>query len=395
MKLLVSTIAPYEWVKLDKQDKPVEKGQFSETAFLNTITKEITSVIGVAPANTTTFHSLDIPTKNRANMLAAVPFALEENLSEDIESFQFTIMDWVPGGAVQVAVIARKTVTDWVDTFSQMGVNLDAIVPEHALLPIHPSCEATIIKQDEDQYVVKTSAYHSFICDDDAFEYWWSDENNQTLALSVNDASFAAQLKEEGGENVNHWNVGRDFRAWLEHMPEQLKSAPSLLHGEFEPEHLKPSTSWLNIAAGFAACSLLLLGVSNWVEASRLQKRYDANQQEIRVLFDEAFPDQEYLDQPRRQIASLLSISEDNPASELFQYLLNNAASVVPSNNAKFEEINYRDDQLQIGVSAPNFAALENMTAQINAIENMQAALISSGTRGQRVTGQIKMARAQ
>ena len=122
-----------------------------------------------------------------------------------------------------------------------------------------------------------------------------------------------------------------------------------------------------------------------------MQQEYDDNQSAIRALFDEHFPQQEYLDQPRRQVASLLSISEDNPGSELFQYLLEFSSEVVPENNAEFEEINYRDGQLQIGISAPNFAALEQMTTQINVQEDLQAALISSGTKGQRVTGQIKM----
>jgi type II secretion system protein L len=166
---------------------------------------------------------------------------------------------------------------------------------------------------------------------------------------------------------------------------------PSLLHGEFEPEHLKPGSSWLNIAATLAICALLLMGGSQWVEARKLQQRYDANQQSIRALFDESFPEEEYLGLPRRQIASLLSISEDDPVNEMFQYLLEVASFATDASRAELEEVNYRDQQLQIGATAPNFAALEQLTAKINDLEGLQAVLVSSGARDQHVTGQIKI----
>jgi general secretion pathway protein L len=392
MKLLVSTVAPYPWIKLNKQNKPVDKGQFIEAAFISTIPSDVQSVIGVAPADTTTFHQVEVPTRKRSNMLAAVPFAMEDSLSEDIDQLHFTVMDWAPGSPAQVAVLSRQTLEGWLETFTSAGVKLDAIIPEQYLLPVHPDSNATLIRQPDEHYVIKTGLYQGFECDQDAFEYWWSDENNRLLDLAVNDQELAAKLIANGGEHVSHWGVGEDFRGWIEQAPTQLNSAPSLLHGDFEPEHLKPGSSWLNIAAGLAICALLLMASSQWVEASKLKKRYESNQQDIRTLFDEAFPGEEYLDVPRRQIASLLSISEDDPADEIFQYLLEVSVSAAAKNNAELEEVNYRDQQLQFGVSAPNFATLEKLTTQINDLNGLQAALVSSGARDQRVTGQVKIA---
>ncbi len=392
MKLLVSTVAPYKWIKLDKTGAPVEKGQFTQTAFFNTIPRNVSSVIGVAPGNATTFHSVEIPAKKRANMLAAVPYALEESLSEDVDQLHFTVLDWTPEGFAHVMVIAKALLQEWIKTFSDAGVEFDNIISELSLLPIHPVCDASVVKQSADSYAVKSSPYKAFICDQDAFNYWWEDQQQQKLTLSINDRTLASELRSAGIDNVSHWPIGDDFRSWTEQAPELVDKVPQVLHGDYEPEHLKPSASWLNIAAGLAACALVLLGGSHWVEASKLQKQVDENQQEIRALFEEAFPNEEYLDRPRRQLASLLSISEGNPASEVFQYLLGVVTIVVPENQSQIEEINFRDEQLQIGVVASSFAALEQMTAQINEYENLRAVLISSGSRAQRVIGQIKLA---
>ena len=391
MKLLVSTVAPYPWIKLNKHNEPVDKGQFIEAAFFSTIPSDVHSVIGVAPADTTTFHQVEVPTRKRSNMLAAVPFAMEDSLSEDIDQLHFTVMDWAPDSPAQVAVLSRQTLEDWLETFKTGGAKLDAIIPEQYLLPIHPDSNATLVRQPDEHYVIKTGPYQGFECDQDAFEYWWGDENNHLLELAVNDQELAAKLIADEGEHVSHWAIGEDFRGWIEQAPTQLDSAPSLLHDDFEPEHLKPGSSWLNIAAGLAVCALLLMAGSQWVEASKLQKRYEANQENIRKLFDEAFPGEEYLNLPRRQIASLLSISEDDPADEIFQYLLEVSVEAAATNNAELEEINYRDQQLQIGISAPNFAALEKLANQINNLDGLQALLVSSGARDQRVTGQVKI----
>ena len=391
MKLLVSTVAPYPWVKLNKQNLPVEKGQFIEAAFIRTIPRDVHSVIGVAPADSTTFHQVEVPTKKRSNMLAAVPFVLEDSLSEEIDQLHFTVIHWKPDEPAQVAVISRPVLESWLAVFHSAGVKLDAIIPEQLLLPIHPDSNVSLIKKADGHYVIKTGVYRSFSCDQDAFDYWWQDEANRLLNIAVNDKELAAELIASGGEHLSHWAIGDDFRAWCEHAPAALNSMPSLLHGDFEPEHLKPGSSWLSIAVAVAICALLLMGGSQWVEARKLQQRYDANQQSIRTLFDETFPEQEYLNLPRQQIASLLSISEDSSTNEMFQYLLEVVSSATGASRALLEEVNYRDQQLQIGVSAPNFSALEQLTAKINEMEGLQAVLVSSGARDQQVTGQIKV----
>ena len=392
MKLLVSTIAPYRWVKLDRQDRPIERGQFTEAAFISTLPRDVSSVVGVARAYATTFHSVDIPTRKRANLLAAIPYALEENLSEELENLHFTLCDWAPGERARVLVVARELLEGWLALFAEAGVQLDGIVPELSLLPVHPESDVTLVRPDSDQYLIKTDAYRGFSCDQAAFDFWWGDAENRALRIAVEDQAFAVELNQQGAQNVSHWGIGKTFESWLEHAPGQLKAAPSMLQGDYEPEHLKPKSNLLNIAAGIVLLALIGLGASHWYEAAQLEKRLEANQQAVRDLFAQAFPGEEYLGRPRRQIASLLSISEDDPADEMFQYLLGVSAQTAPRHGAQLEEINYRDRQLQIGVSVPNFAALEKLTDEINAQTDLQAVLISSGARDQRVTGQIKIA---
>lgn len=390
MKFLISTNAPHHWVKLSSKDAVLEKGQFSEADFMAAVSKGATSIIAVVPGEQVTLHSVAVPTNRQANMLAAVPYALEEKLSEDIDNLHFSVLDWQAGKDAQVAVVSKQTVNSVLALFGDAASRLDGMVPDYAFLPLHANGGSTVVRATAERYLVKQGAFDAMVMDPYAFEYWWqSVDVNKNYA--VNDRDLVSEMQSSGGENVSLWDIGTNFTHWLEHAPTPDLQKYSLLRAAYEPEHLKPKNTLLNWAVGLAAGALLFLGGSNWFELEQLKKQHQANEAEIKALFAATFPEQEYLDQPKRQIAALLSIDLSGSPSEQFQYLLEKASVAAPQNQASFLEINYRNQALQIGVTAPNFAALEQMTAQLDSAQGIRAALVSSSSRGDTVRGQIKL----
>ncbi len=390
MKLLISTEAPHQWAKLDKKGMAVDKGELNDESFLSMVPKGITSIIGVLPGELVTLHSVEVPTNRYANMLSAVPYALEEKLSEDIDNLHFSVLDWKAGQAAEVAVISKAALDKTLERFGEAGLTLDSLIPDYALLPIHAESNVMVAQVDTERYIVKQGPYQAAIMDQFALEYWWQ-EVDKSQSFTVSQRELANEMKENGGEQVSLWEIGSDFSGWLEHAPLPDTHRFSLLREGYEPEHLKPNNNVLNWAVGIAACALLLLGGSNWLELNNLKTQHQANEDEIKSLFAQAFPEQEYLDQPRRQISSLLSIDDSGDVDEKFQYLLQVVSKIVPENNALFGEINYRNSALQVGVLAPSFATLEKMTTQIDQTDGVRAALVSSGSEADKVKGQIKL----
>ncbi len=390
MKLLISTHAPHYWVKLNNKGQPVEAGEQSDASLLSALPKGVTSVIGVIPGELVTMHSVEVPTNRYANMLSAIPYTLEEKLSEDIENLHFCVLNWKAGQPASVAVASKETIESSLQLFGDAIGQLDGIIPDYALLPIHSSNSTTVVRAQDDRYFVKQANLSTVVMDQLAFEYWWQDAD-QEASYAVNNRDLANEMKANGGERVSLWEIGENFTQWVNHAPIPDIQQYSLLRAQYEPEHLKPSNDLLNWAVGIAACALILLGGSNWFELQRLKNQHQANQDEIRALFSEAFPDQEYLGQPRRQIATLLSIDDSGGVSEQFQYLLQVVSEIAPQNQAEFLEINFRNEALQVGVTAPTFAALEQMTAQLDDSEGIRAALVSSGSEANSVKGQIKL----
>ncbi|MFT5258589.1 MAG: general secretion pathway protein L [Saprospiraceae bacterium] len=390
MKLLISTHAPYYWAKLNSKGALTEKGEVTDGSFLKLILKGITSIVGVVPGEKVTLHSVDVPTNRHANMLAAVPYTLEEKLSEDIDDLHFSVLNWKAGQAAQVAVISKQTVDSVIESFGGAANMLDSIVPDYAFLPLHSNGSATVARGTGDRYFLKEGEFKTAVMDEFAFKYWWQSVDLHA-SFAVNNRDLANEMKTNGGEDVNLWDIGENFTDWLKHGPLPDIQKISLLREAYEPAHLKPKNTLLNWSVGLAACALLSLGVSNWVELERMKDKYQANELEIKSLFAKTFPDQEYLDQPKRQIATLLSIDVSGGSQEIFQFLLEKVMQVAPQNKASFLEINFRNQALQVGVTAPNFAALEKMTSQIDEAAGVRAALVSSGSEANKVKGQIKL----
>ncbi len=405
MKLIISVNKPYRWATLDdKKGKVVESGEFAgvgDGADLGQIDlkamvpKGVKSVIGVAPAEAIALRSVEVPSKRRANVEAAVPYALEEGLSEDVDDLHFSILSWTPGAEARVAIVNKKKLEGWIADLTAAGLQVDAILPEQKMIPLHPDSEITIARTGPNRICVREGENAGLALDSDSFNYWWESHQNRDAAIAVNDRKIAQELALYGGTNINQWDIGRDFRGWLENSDNTKLGENSLLQGEYEPEHLKPTTSGLKLAAAIAGFTFFILAVANWYEVRKLENEVVRNQQEMQELFSKTFPQEEYLgaESGRRQVASLLSLSADGDNSYLFQYMLDIVSKVVPAHNATFDEVNYRNEGLQVGLTVPNFAELDKMTEVMNTKEGVAAKLISSGSRDNKTTGQIKLVR--
>ena len=83
-------------------------------------------------------NQVQLPTSNRQKMLRAIPYALEEQLAEDIENFHFVIGNTDPNYGTPVAGIRKDTLEALLATFHQAGIKIDAIIPDAICSPAAP-----------------------------------------------------------------------------------------------------------------------------------------------------------------------------------------------------------------------------------------------------------------
>jgi len=89
------------------------------------------SVIVLIPATTALTTTANIPIKGGSRLLAALPFALEEQLADDIDDLHFAAGPRRASGLVPVAVVAHEQMSEWLARLDAAGLPAAKIIPEN------------------------------------------------------------------------------------------------------------------------------------------------------------------------------------------------------------------------------------------------------------------------
>jgi len=110
------------------------KENIEETLARNALDK--VGLVGLIPADDTVFCTADIPAKQGRYVAQALPYAVEEQVAQDIETLHFALGRHTEEG-YQVAAIDKAHMAAWKQLFSGWHhAALTAIYPDATLLPV-------------------------------------------------------------------------------------------------------------------------------------------------------------------------------------------------------------------------------------------------------------------
>lgn len=116
------------WIAVDSDGTrlgPPVTGALSEAAGDVRDRRLIVLVPGAEVLTTT----VDIPVKG-ARLLAALPYALEESVAEDVEQLHFAPGSRRDNNRVPVSAVRRSLLDDWLERLREAGLEADRVVPE-------------------------------------------------------------------------------------------------------------------------------------------------------------------------------------------------------------------------------------------------------------------------
>ncbi len=135
------------------------------------------STIVILPAKSVLYTTVEIPPKQQRYIKQALPYLLEETLSEDVEAIHFAIGAQDQGSNVRVVAINKAQLNTWLSWFDSFNLSVKKVVTEYDCLPQTP-LPAMLIEQGKIIFR--------------AFEYG----STCTLSmLSVNLSSYIASLR--------------------------------------------------------------------------------------------------------------------------------------------------------------------------------------------------------
>ncbi|HLN48298.1 MAG TPA: type II secretion system protein GspL [Steroidobacteraceae bacterium] len=368
-----------EWVSIDETGAPTAAKQRGPLSLAAAVARSA-KVVVLAPATQILLAEPELPPGSGVKLARAVPFALEEQLTEDVDQLCFALGRRHAGGRTPVAVVARNVLQSWVSALSGAGIEPYALYADIALVPENPG--QTVLWLEGARLAVRRPGMLPFAVEltpvadalavagvipdpleessvpkplESAILYAtredWTRVQDEFGRLADQFSSLKVQLLNEG---PLPW-LARDLAA---------TDAVNLLQGEFarSTDYGERWRRW-RTAALLAVALLVVHVAAAALEIHRANRETAALDTEISQVFSQAMPT-EMMHDPRRQMQSRLErIRHSGPGPEYFLRTLDalsSAISVMP--NTIIDTLSYREQMLDLKVTAPSLAALSQLS---------------------------------
>jgi general secretion pathway protein L len=354
-------------------------------------------VVGLIPGIDCLLTQASIPGRsNRQRLLRAVPFVLEEQLSDDVEELHFALGPAQEGGNYPVAVIAIKRMNAILESFRTAGIEVAQLVPDLLAVP----CDAahTCIVVDGDTALVRTGPSSGYAVDVDNLGLFFQSqqpadeatgEEGTALRMHVAAGAEAPELPVPDVE-IDHYHG--DVLALL------VKGVDSasidLLQGPYSR-----TQEWGRIWRPWrATAALLLAGILlsnvamgiNYYRLGRLQETLNTRMEEI---YKQVFPDTRRVVNPRVQMQQQLDqLQRKQGAGGQFMDLLARSGDVLrKAKDIEISAASYRAGRLDIDLTATTLQALDELK-QTLAGKGLSVEIQSATTEtGQRVKSRLRI----
>jgi general secretion pathway protein L len=383
-----------EWLTLDENGAPTPTRQRGSLTLAAAVWRT-GRVVVLAPSTQILLAEPELPPGSGAKLARAVPFALEEQLTEDVDLLSFAIGRRRGNGGTPVAVASRSVLQGWLAELTAAGLDPQAIYPDISLMPENPG--QTVLWLEKERLAVRRPGALPFAVELSPVREALvvagviADPLESTAEPKLKESAILYVTREDWAKVEGEFeDLLEDFAAlkvqlladgplpWLARGIGN-PDAVNLLQGEFSrtADYGARWHQW-RMAAALAAALLVVHVAAQALQIRQAKRESAALDGQISQVFSSAMPGDALTD-PRRQMQSKLErIRKSGAGPQYFLrtlQTLSGALAVTPKTT--ISALSYRDDSLDMTVSAPSLAALSQLT-QFVGKEGLAAEIQSS-----------------
>lgn len=348
------------------QDEEVEKtilrGHLSDLS----PTDKQNEIIVVVPAVDVVLTEVSLPKLNHQRLMQALPFALEENLIDDVGQLHFAIADYQPNGTVPVAIVAQKKMKEWMALLRQYDIVPAQLYSAVFLLPlIEKNWSVSILQENA---TIRQNTYQGFSAEQAnlpvLLELAIQNTVEKPECIHIY-STFATPVDLKLNSTVIN-EIHLSEQDWLETLPAFVNASHSinLLQGAYQAKHKTSETKKIWLLAAYAA--LIWIGLAFFSELfSFLILHHEASQLETRInhIYKTNFPESTSIISPRERMQSKLAKLEEQANTNYFLILLAKIGEPLSQNTTvQLKTLDFRDNQLTLELTANKFDDLDNFT---------------------------------
>ncbi len=328
------------------------------------------NVVVFVPSAEVAWLSCIVPGRRAAQIRSALPFAVEEFLTQDVESMHLAHGTIARGQPVRCALIDRQRITDWLDRLRDCDLRPGHMVPDASLLPCN-EVSASVLLEDAEA-LVRTPEHIASV------EASSLPDILQAVRASFGESDDPVGLEIIGGTQLSLAGIaGSGFSVrsatldgsvleFLASRWEADRPEINLLQGEFAPQR-RGSTSprgWRSVAALAAVWVFTALAVLIG-EGYVASHQADALEAESIDLYRSIYPNERRVHNAYAQMRAKLRQSDAGQGT--FHVLLGQLAAGTTEGSISVRSITFNDSrgELTSELWLPGYAQIDALKLEL------------------------------
>jgi len=373
------------------------------------------SVIVLVPASSVLTTAVDIPIKAGARLRAALPFALEEQLADDVENLHFASGQRADNGLLTASVVAHSQMREWLSILEDAGIEAARMIPENHGLAKIPGTLSLLVA--EDQIMFNDGAESEFVMQgvkpSDALAVSGALDQPASESDSDSDADAAARghllvycEPSEEARFEHDWNALRSELASVDinllsdgvlprlAVTVAAKRGVNLLQGPYavKVEYGLMIRPW-RYAAGLLVAFFVVGFMAKGVDYYRLAAEQEALREQFTQEYRQMRPaDNSEIIDPARYVDSIRRSVGTPVSTGVFLPTLHQLSVALQQNeSAEIEAISYRAGVVDVRLTAPDVATLDNIQRIVSSSGRFSASIQSTDQVGDKVSSRIQI----
>lgn len=407
------------WIRLRRNGALADQGEAAPDE-LRALLAPADRPVALLPGERAPLHRLFVPGKSGHVRRRALPFALEDRLSEDLE--QVKIVAGPRHGAETLAsVAAHRDLDRWNEWLLEHGVRVSHMVPDLSLLRGRNPGDQVFLLAGTQRSILFSPEAEPLAMPREVADWWVQRLPENTTSADDTDTDTPPS---PGRVHIVDPAAEPDPLAPLQPPPEWPGDVLGLLLAGVQSGDLPPTVlqravrdalafdfaspaedrgsfvahmaPWRVPAALALALAVLWLG-SVWLEANQLEREYRATERDIEALFEETLPEARMVD-PVAQFERLLGQAEPATGTRTVQSPLGESLAKIMEalapRDITLQRLRGEPDRLELEVEGSGIAELEQLREGLREAMTARVRIVSaeSGEQGVRARMTIEKA---
>lgn len=358
-------------------------------------------VVMVVAGTEVLMEEVEVPGTNLAKAQKAVPYMLEEQIAQDVESSHFAFGNKLPSGKIPVAVIARQSF-NWIQEMAgQAKLNVQEIIPETLALPLFS--DSWTVMTNNGHASVRLSASRGFSCDTDMLPMLLDNAIEGAPPEQIEDEIRRARHFSCGPDEFRlHPDIRTDFvrtevALFAKGLSEYKKPSDriNLLQGDYgKTEALGKAWKPWRLPAALAATLLALWGGTSYLQYQRLGVQDAQLTDEMVSTLKSAFPSVKNPERdPLRQMRSRLKANTGTGIDDTSFIVMMSAigAALNQLEDPVVSSINFKRGQLDLILEAESLQDVDKLKSSLEQERQLVANVQSAVKEKDRIKARLRV----